>query len=83
MKKVATTATKVPVTTRALIQRINRKLSSEMMQLKTTRGERWRNDLGDYYIIDVNKNIVVRAHLDLEELSRELGCLSPWEKLEG
>lgn len=83
MKKVATTATKVPVTTRALIQRINRKLSSEMMQLKTTRGERWRNDLGDYYIIDVNKNIVVRAHLDLEELSKELGCLSPWEKLEG
>ena len=72
---------KAPVSTRALIQRINRKLATEQQQLKATRGERWRTELGDYYIIDANHNFVIAQHVDLEKLGRELECLPKWEKL--
>ena len=42
------TKQKVPVSMRAVIQRINRKLTDDDEVLKTTRGERARFDLGDY-----------------------------------
>jgi hypothetical protein len=69
----------VPVSKRAIIQRINRKLSAEGEKLKTNRSQRWYSDLGSYYIVDENRNAVVSAHHDLEALGRELGVLAPWE----
>ena len=81
MKTVKAIPMKAPVSTRALIQRINRKLATEQQQLKATRGERYRNDLGDYYIIDANRNFVIAQHVDVEKLGREMECLSSWEKL--
>lgn len=62
-----------PVSERAIIQRINRKLKAERQQLKTTRGD--RGELGNYYIIDSDRNYVVNGHIDLESYGRELGCL--------
>lgn len=81
MKTAKTIPMKAPVSTRALIQRINRKLATEQQQLKATRGERWRNELGDYYIIDVNINGIIAKHVDLEKLGREMECLPKWETL--
>jgi hypothetical protein len=44
--------TKGQVSPRALLQRINRALAKEGEVAKVTRGERWRGDLGDLYIVD-------------------------------
>jgi hypothetical protein len=76
---MSTKAKGVPVTLRALLQRINRKLAPEGRQLKKTRGTRWRGDLGDYYAIDVRRNILTAQHVDPEAWGREMGVLQPWE----
>ena len=74
----------VPVSLRALEQRINRKLQSvdEWRRLKRTRGQRWRSSLGDHYIIDLNRNFILQHHVDVVALGRELGALEPYEHLE-
>ncbi|HTQ03027.1 MAG TPA: hypothetical protein VMI54_04195 [Polyangiaceae bacterium] len=72
---------KVPVTKRALIQRINRKIADDGEVLKATRGERSRQELGDFYILDPNHNAIVNKHVDPEALGRELGVLKPYETL--
>jgi hypothetical protein len=69
----------VPVTLRALLQRINRKLGKEDERLVTARGEKARVELGDYYILNVNRNWLVSQHVDPETLGRELGVLRAWE----
>jgi hypothetical protein len=71
----------VPVTARALVQRINRKLAAAGQRLKATRGARWRGDLGDYYTIDTNRNCVVAKGVDPAALGREIGVLRPWESV--
>ena len=72
--------TKLAITTRALIQRINRKLKPEGEMLKTGRG-RARGSVGEYYVVNFNRNWITRQHVDLEALGRELGCLMAWEEL--
>ena len=81
MKKAKATTAKVPITARALIQRINRKLSGQNEQLKAIRGDRWRNELGDYYIIDLDHNAVIEKPVDLEKLGTQKDCLAAWEEL--
>jgi hypothetical protein len=71
---------KVGVTTRALIQRINRKLKPDLEALKVSRGERMRFDLGEYYVIDYRLNAIQRHNVDPEALARELGVLRAWEE---
>src|SRR5262249_26929673 len=71
-----------PVSLRALIQRINRKLKPQDEMLKTLRGERCRNELGNYYIVDFNRNCILHKWIDPEALGRDLGVLHPWERLE-
>jgi hypothetical protein len=71
---------KVTVTERALIQRINRKLAKDGEKLRTTRGH-FEPSLGRHYVIDLNRNFVVRKQFDLEELGRQLNVLQPWEDL--
>ena len=75
--------------TRALIQRINRKLAADGKQLKATRGESARRNFGDYYVLSGRNHVVVypivagrsERHLTLEEYGRDLGVLQPWETL--
>ncbi len=76
-----TTVTTVPISERALIARINRKLKPEGEKLKTLRGERWFSDLGRYYTVDENRNAVRDTHVNLEDWGRELGVLKAWERL--
>jgi hypothetical protein len=80
-KKNEATEQKVPVSTRALIQRVNRKLEAKNMQLKVTRGMRAVADLGEFYVIDASRNFVVDKYVNIEELGRKVGALQPWEKL--
>jgi hypothetical protein len=80
-KKTDVAGQKVPVTTRALLQRVNRKLAADGMQLKATRGMRAVADLGDFYVIDASRNFVVDKYVNIEELGRKVGALRPWEVL--
>ncbi len=73
--------TKVPVTMKALTQRINRVLRHDDEQLRKARGVRTRQDLGEWYVLDWNRNFIVRHHVDPEALGRKLGTLNEWEVL--
>src|SRR5262249_39986904 len=72
---------KVPISTRALVQRINRALKPKRQQLKVARG-RWAEGTqhGRYYVIDLNRNVLLdRPKLDLEQFARELKVLADFE----
>jgi hypothetical protein len=75
-------AEQVPVTMRALLQRINRRLAHNDEKVKALRGDRWRHELGDYYRIDLRVNGIIDKHVDLEALGRELKVLAPYERAE-
>jgi hypothetical protein len=72
---------KVPVSLRAIVQRINRKLAANDEIMKKTRGERWRGELGDWYIVDFRTNTIVGPHVVPAEEARERGVLKPYEEI--
>ena len=74
---------KVPVTERALIQRINRVLRKQDMVLKTARGWRMHVDMGHYYVVNTRINGVMAHYKNCnpEALARELGVLQPYEEM--
>lgn len=91
---------KVPVSRRALIQRINRKLEKDNQQMRTPRSEGdWvhtggapvrggprrasggRAAVGNYFVVDFNRNNLVHTNVDIVEFGRKLGVLQPWERL--
>ena len=77
----------VPVSKRALIARINRKLAKDsdydMERLVITRGARAKFDLGDHYVLNQRLNFVTHNHVDPEAFARELGVLKSYERVEG
>lgn len=70
-----------PVTLRSVIQRINRKLKLDNETLKATRGQRLRMQVGDYYVVDFNRNFILHTNVDPEQMGRELGVLHAWERV--
>lgn len=70
----------VPVTKRALIQRINRALAHDDRVLKAGRG-RAKEAYGEYFIVDTRRNQAVEGDVDVEALGRKLNVLQPFEKL--
>jgi len=79
---MAKKAQTVPVTIRALVQRINRRLERDGEMLKKSRTARDQQNLGDYFTIDVSINGVTGKRIDPEALGRELGVLRPYEHVE-
>ena len=75
---------KVPVSLRALMQRINRILAKDSERLCKARTERERLDryMGPFYLINESRNELIGGRLDPEELGRNLGALKPWEYLD-
>ena len=69
----------VPVTVRALTQRLNRVLAQDGKELKKTRGAPAIRDLGAYYVC--SSDSVLSHHVDLETLGRQLGALEAYERL--
>jgi hypothetical protein len=69
----------VPVSERALIQRINR---AEDEMLKMTRGGRAKQDLGRHYVIGIRRNVVHQMDIDLAALARKLGVLREYEHVQ-
>ena len=72
----------VPVTRRALFQRLSRALAKKSERLIANRRPGPVPDIGNYYTVDTKKNSVARTDVDLEEIGRELGVLKPYERLE-
>ncbi|MCP3382846.1 hypothetical protein NLM31_20990 [Bradyrhizobium sp. CCGUVB4N] len=73
---------KVPVTTRAVISRINRRLRPDLLRLRACRpNSRWWSDLGDYFIVDLDRNAIVQSHVDPETYGRELGVVQLFEQV--
>ena len=72
----------IPVTERALLGRINRKLAHDGQKLYRTRlGTRAEHEFGNYYIVDTFTSAVHAHHCDLADVGRELGVLKDWEAL--
>ena len=76
----------IPVSERAVVQRVNRKFLNEdgppARELKKTRGGRAKVDFGDFYVLNTNRNFIDDHHVDPEALARELGVLADWEYLD-
>lgn len=70
----------MPITTSALVKRINRRLARVGQRLRTTRGIQMLLDVGEYYVIDVSGNFIVEKFVDIEQLAQRLGVLRPWEQ---
>jgi hypothetical protein len=73
---------KVRVSSRALQQRIDRKLASDDLRLKKSRTARERLDLGEYWLLNTRYNVVSEKDVDLTALAKEYGALAAWEQLE-
>lgn len=74
----------VPLTRRAVEQRINRALTkqNQFAKLIKRRGQAGWVELGDYYIIDLRTNALLGHHIDIEAHARKLKVLEDWEFLE-
>jgi len=72
---------RVPVTERALIQRINRRLSRDLKQLKTSRTANTQEMVGKYFVVDTFRNAVIETNVDPEEFGRKLEVLQLWEEV--
>jgi hypothetical protein len=72
--------TTVPVSMRALVQRINRRLKVVGEVLKAARSERVASSVGEFFTVRRNK--IATQHVDPEALGRELGVLSAWEHVD-
>ena len=73
---------RVPVSERALIQRIQRRLQAQGHVLKRTRDAgQARLDLGKFYVLDTAQNFILETEVDLEGYGRALGALAAHETL--
>jgi hypothetical protein len=77
-----TKTNKLPVSTRALLARINRALRDQNRELRPTKGHKAREEFGDFYVVDTGKNQLVEWNIDLAKYALELGCLQPYERLD-
>jgi hypothetical protein len=77
----------VPVTMRAVLQRLNRKLAKDDEKMVKARGSRAIADLGEFYILRESyvggSSLTYVAHKNVDPVSwaRESGVLADWEKV--
>jgi hypothetical protein len=73
---------RLPITERALVQRLRRHLSKDNERLLTNRRpERFGPAfVGKYYILD-GRNIMTDHNVDIVKMAKELGAIRPWEQL--
>jgi len=75
-----TTTTRVPVSGRAALQRINRALAAGGTVLRACKqSSRWYRELGNFYEVDLPTNSITAKHVELEPWARELKVLKDYE----
>jgi hypothetical protein len=73
----------VPITRRALVQRVGRALEKKGERLVANIRPGPAADIGNHYTVDINRKFVVQTHLDdLEALGKKLGVLKPYERVD-
>lgn len=72
---------KVPITKRAILQRLNRVLKPYGMRLKKTVGAKAEMELGEFYVLDTKHNVIAEKKVDVEKLGRKHKVLAPWEEV--
>lgn len=66
----------------ALLARINRQIKKEDKRLYKTRTETQRADLGEYYVLDTERNLIALKQIqDLEQYARERDYLKNFEAI--
>lgn len=73
----------VPITERALVQRLRRALKKDGERLLVNRGRQhtgYGDNVGEYYIVD-GRQIMTDHDVDLKALATELGVIHPWERV--
>lgn len=75
-------STKVPVTWRAVLQRIKRRLAKEDETLRTALGSTARAAFGHYFVVNKRSNQVTMTHVSPPDLARKLGVLAAWETVQ-
>lgn len=73
---------RIPVTRRAVLQRINRKLAHQGERLLVSRSQAEKAACGDYYRVNSNNHVTSPLTTSLEEEAKALGVLRPWETIE-
>ena len=73
------TTAPVPITFRAVQQRINRHLAKSGAVLKRVRGRYDQGEFGDWFVLDRRHNTVAQRHVVPVALAQELGVLQAWE----
>jgi hypothetical protein len=71
--------TTVPVSERAVIQRVNREVGRNDGALRAARGAKAEQELGRAHIVDLRRNSFVEKDCDPETIARTLGVLREWE----
>jgi hypothetical protein len=75
-----------PISADAVIKRINRILEQqnpgEFLRIKRTRGSRAQQNLGEFYLVNGNRNFILDHHLDLNEMAKQYKVLSSTEQVE-
>jgi len=71
----------IPVSERALLQRINRKLLDENRKVIKTRGALAIAKVGEYHEIDTRLSALIGRDINLELYGRKLGVLAQWEQI--
>jgi len=67
-------SSRVGVSAPAVLKRINRKLARKSQKLRTYRT--CRNGFRPFYLFDLDRNITITEHVDLEQFARDLGVLA-------
>lgn len=68
------------ITKKALLSRINRKLAPNHESVRKAR--KTEPSLGEFYLLDEYRNVVMAVDVDLEEAARVLEVLAAGEHLE-
>ena len=71
------------ISERSLIRRINRKLADDEQVLRMARGERAKRHVGEFYVVDTRRNLIVSKHINLVMFARQMDALKPWERIHG
>lgn len=70
------------VSSRAVLQRVNRKLAPSYEAIRTTRrGSAASRELGRFYRLDTYRNIVTDWNVDLAGVARACGAMHDGEQL--
>ncbi|MDO3620226.1 hypothetical protein Q3O98_03850 [Ralstonia pseudosolanacearum] len=73
---------RVPVSERAVLQRLNRALAKEGVTIRVCKEtSRWFHGNGRYYAVDLNRNLITAQHVNIELWARDEGVLKPFEAM--